>query len=299
VRSGFVALVGRPNVGKSTLCNRLVGEKVSITAATPNTTRHAVRGVVHRPDGQLVVVDTPGLHRPKTALGKRLNATALSSFDDVDAVVVLVEAAAAIGPGDLRVLEAMAAACGPGGPAPFVAVNKLDAARRPAVAAQLLAAQSAIETIAAARGTPEVAERVEYFAISASTGAGVDALCDAIVATLPEGPAWFPDDEVSDQPEEAHVAELVREQLLARVRDELPHAIHCRVSSWEWPVITVEVLVERDSQKPIVIGRHGEILKEVGIATRAQLPEGCFLELRVVVEPRWQSRTEVLDRWGY
>ncbi|HUD68617.1 MAG TPA: GTPase Era [Acidimicrobiales bacterium] len=299
MRSGFVALVGRPNVGKSTLCNRLVGEKVSITAASPNTTRHVVRGVVHRPDGQLVVVDTPGLHRPKTALGLRLNATALSSFDDVDAIVAMVEASNAIGPGDRRVLEATLEACGAGGPAPFIVVNKLDATNRPAVAAQLLAAQRAIESIATSRGTPERAERVEYFAISASTGAGVDALCDAIVATLPEGPQWFPDDEVSDQPEEAFVAELVREQLLARVRDELPHAIHCRVSSWEWPVITVDVLVERESQKPIVIGRHGEVLKEVGIATRAQLPEGCFLELRVVVEPRWQSRTEVLDRWGY
>jgi GTP-binding protein Era len=299
MRSGFVALVGRPNVGKSTLCNRLVGEKVSITASSPNTTRHAVRGVVHRPDGQLVVVDTPGLHRPKTALGLRLNATAMSSFDDVDAIVAMVEAAAAIGPGDRRVLGAMLEACGPGGALPFVAVNKLDATSRPKVAGQLLAAQRCVESLAEARGTPELAGRVEYFAISAATGAGVDALCDAIVATLPEGPAWFPDDEVSDQPEEAFVAELVREQLLKRVRDELPHAIHCRVSSWEWPVITVDVLVERESQKPIVIGRHGEVLKEVGIATRAQLPEGCFLELRVVVEPRWQSRGEVLDRWGY
>jgi GTP-binding protein Era len=178
-------------------------------------------------------------------------------------------------------------------------VNKLDATSKPAVAGQLLAAQRCVEAIAETRGTPGLAERVEYFAISAATGAGVDVLCDAIVATLPEGPRWFPDDEVSDQPEEAFVAELVREQLLKRVRDELPHAIHCRVSSWEWPVITVDVLVERESQKGIVIGRHGEVLKEVGIAARAQLPEGCFLELRVVVEPRWQSRGDVLDRFGY
>ena len=150
---------------------------------------------------------------------------------------------------------------------PFVAVNKLDSTNRPAVAAQLLAAQGAIEAIAETRGTPELAARVEYFAISAVTGAGVDALCDAIVATLPEGPRWFPDDEVSDQPQESIVAELVREQLLKRVRDELPHAIHCRVSSWEWPVITVDVLVERESQKPIVIGRHGEVLKEARPST--------------------------------
>ncbi len=148
-------------------------------------------------------------------------------------------------------------------------------------------------------GAHAAAARVEYFAISASTGEGVDALCDAVVATLPEGPKWFPDDEVSDQSEPEHVAELVREQLLARVRDELPHAIHCRVASYEWPVIEVEILVERDSQKGIVIGRDGEVLKDVGIAARAQLPEGCYLELRVVVEPRWQSRSDLLDRWGY
>lgn len=299
MRSGFVALVGRPNVGKSTLLNRLVGEKVSITAATPNTTRHAVRGVVHRRDCQLVFVDTPGLHRPKSPLGHRLNATALGAYDDVDAVVALVEAGAAIGPGDRRVLGHLLAACGEGAATPYVAVNKVDTASRAKTAAQLLAAEAAVVELASARGTPELADRVEYFAISAATGAGVDALCDAVAAVVPEGPSWFPDTEVSDQDETERVAELVREQLLRRVRDELPHAIHCRVASWEWPVIRVDILVERESQKAIVIGRKGEVLKEVGIATRRQLPEGCFLELRVVVEPRWQSRTEVLDRWGY
>ena len=299
MRSGFVALVGRPNVGKSTLLNRLVGEKVSITAATPNTTRHAVRGVVHRDDGQLVVVDTPGVHRPKTALGRRLNATAHAATDEVDAVVALVEATEAIGPGDRRVLEHLLASCGIDGPAPFVAVNKLDRARKSTVVARLVAAQATVEQLAAARGVPEAAQRVEYFAVSARNGEGVDALCDAVVRVLPEGPAWFPDDQVSDQPEGDRIAELVREQLLRHVRDELPHAIHCRVASLEWPVVTVEVLVERDSQKGIVIGRGGQVLKEVGIAARAQLPEGCFLELRVVVEPSWQSRDDVLDAWGY
>jgi GTPase len=299
VRSGFVALVGRPNVGKSTLCNRLVGEKVSITAATPNTTRHAIRGVVHRPEGQLVVVDTPGLHRPKTALGRRLNETAMSTLNDVDAVVAMVEAGAAIGPGDRLVLERTLEACGATGPAPFVVVNKRDASRNAVVAGQLLAAEQAVAALGSASSLRDAMDRVEYFAVSATTGAGVDELCDAIVATLPEGPAWFPASETSDQSEDTLVAELVREALLARVRDELPHAIHCRVSSWEWPVITVEILVERESQKPIVIGRRGERLKEVGIAVRGQLPEGCFLELRVIVEPNWQSRGELLDRWGY
>jgi GTPase len=297
VRSGFVALVGRPNVGKSTLLNRLVGEKVSITAATPNTTRHAVRGVVRRPEGQLVVVDTPGLHRPKTALGNRLNHTALSAFEDVDAIVAMVEATEAIGPGDRRVLGHTLEACARGA-APFVVVNKLDAARRATVAARLLAAKDAVETLAAS-GPDGLAERVEYFAVSAAKGDGVDALCDAVAATLPEGPAWFPDGEVSDQSEVDKIAELVREQLLRHVRDELPHSIHCRVASYEWPVIEVQICVERDSQKPIVIGRNGEVLKQVGIAARAQLPEGCYLELRVVVEPNWQSRDDALDRWGY
>jgi GTP-binding protein Era len=299
VRSGFVALVGRPNVGKSTLLNRLVGEKVSITASTPNTTRHAVRGVVHRHDCQLVFVDTPGLHRPKSPLGHRLNATALGAYDDVDAIVALVEAGAAIGPGDRRVLGHVLASCGESGAAPFVVVNKADATSRANTAGQLLAAQAAVGELAAESRVPRAADRVEYFAISATTGAGVDPLCDAVAAVMPDGPSWFPDGEVSDQDETDRVAELVREQLLRRVRDELPHAIHCRVASWEWPVIRVDILVERDSQKAIVIGRRGENLKEVGIATRRQLPEGCFLELRVVVEPRWQSRTEVLDRWGY
>jgi len=299
VRSGFVAIVGRPNVGKSTLLNSLVGEKVSITAATPNTTRHAVRGIVHRPEGQLVIVDTPGVHRPKTALGRRLNDTALSATKDVDAVIAMVEATEAIGPGDRRVLGHTLEACGSDGPAPFVVVNKLDAARKATVAARLLSATSAVAELARSTGAELAAERVEYFAVSARSGKGVDALFDAVAAVLPEGPAWFPEGTVSDQSEQERIAELVREQLLLHVRDELPHAIHCRVASFEWPVVRVEICVERDSQKPIVIGRGGELLKAVGIAARAQLPEGCFLELHVVVEPHWQSRADTLDRWGY
>jgi GTPase len=298
VRSGFVALVGRPNVGKSTLLNRLVGEKVSITAATPNTTRHSVRGVVRRPEGQLVVVDTPGLHRPKTALGHRLNHAALSALEDVDAIVAMVEATEQIGPGDRRVLGHTLAASAKGA-APFVVVNKRDATRRATVAERLLAVRDAVEALGAAEGVAHVVDRVEYFAVSAATGDGVDELCDAVAATLPEGPKWFPDDVVSDLTEVDRIAELVREQLLRHVRDELPHAIHCRVASYEWPVIEVQICVERDSQKGIVIGRRGEVLKQVGIATRAQLPEGCYLELRVVVEPNWQSRDDALDRWGY
>jgi len=294
VRSGFVALLGRPNVGKSTLCNQLVGGKVSITAVTPNTTRRAVHGVVHRATGQLVVVDTPGLHRPKTALGHRLNAAARTALDDVDAVVALVDATAAVGPGDRHALAAVLEAAGSAGPAPFVAVTKRDAARPATVAARLLEAEAAVTRL----GDEAAAGRVEYYPVSGRTGEGTDALVDALLAVVPEGPAWYPDTP-RDPLEGDAVAELVREQLLRHVRDELPHSIHCRVASAEWPVVTVEILVERESQKGIVIGRGGHVLKEVGTAARAQLPEGCFLELRVVVEPEWQSREEVLDRWGY
>jgi GTP-binding protein Era len=299
VRSGFVAIVGRPNVGKSTLVNRFVGEKVSITAASPNTTRRTLRGVVHRPDAQLIVVDTPGLHRPKTSLGERLNGAAREALADADAVVALLDASGPIGPGDRMVLAGMLGACDADGPTPFVAVNKLDKVRRATVAGRLVEAERAVEEAASALERDGVAGRVEYYAVSATSGEGTDALLDALVASLPDGPAWFPDDAVSDQDEVERIAELVREALLKEVREELPHSIHCSVASYEWPVITVRILVERESQKGIVIGHGGAVLKRVGTAVRAQLPEGCYLELRVAVEPRWQSREDVLDRWGY
>jgi GTP-binding protein Era len=276
-----------------------VGEKVSIIAATPNTTRRTLRGVVHRPDAQLVVVDTPGLHRPRTALGERLNAAAREALSDADVVVALLDATGPIGPGDRLVLAGVLEACGHDGPVPFVAVNKVDRAAHATVAARLMEAQAAVEDAARALDDDEAAARVEYYAVSATTGAGTDELLDALVASLADGPAWFPDDAVSDQDELERIAELVREALLAEVREELPHSIHCSVTSYEWPVITVRILVERESQKGIVIGHGGAVLKRVGTAVRAQLPEGCFLELRVAVEPRWQSRDEVLDRWGY
>lgn len=299
MRSGFAAIVGRPNVGKSTLVNQLVGEKVTITAASPNTTRRSIRGIVHRPGVQLVLVDTPGLHRPRSPLGHRLNDTAREALRDVDAVIAMLDATSPVGPGDRMVLASALEACGEKGPAPFVCVNKLDRARRATVAERLLAAQSAVLEAAETSGGAAVAGRVEYFAVSAATGEGTAELLAGVVDVLEEGPAWFPDDALSDQSETDRVAELVREQLLIVVREELPHSIHCRVTSWEWPVITVEVLVERESQKGIVIGHGGAVLKGVGTAVRAQLPEGCYLELRVAVEPRWQGRSDVLDRWGY
>jgi GTP-binding protein Era len=302
MRSGFVAVVGRPNVGKSTLVNAMVGSKVTITAPRPNTTRHSVRGVVHRPDGQLVLIDTPGIHRPRTALGERLNETADASLGDVDVVIAVVDATADIGPGDRRVLARAhrATGAGGGGARLVVAVNKVDVASRQQVLERLSGVAEAVDRLAAEAALPaDRAPVVEYFPLSAATGEGVPTLLDAVAELLPEGPAYYPADMVSDTPEALRVAELVREQLLARARDELPHSIACRVTEWEWPRIRCEILVERSSQKAIVIGRGGSVLKEVGTAVRKQLPPGAYLELFVRVEKRWQQRQDALDRLGY
>jgi GTP-binding protein Era len=299
VQTGFATIVGRPNVGKSTLVNAIVGTKVSITSPRPNTTRHNVRGILHRPDAQVVFVDTPGLHRPRTALGERLNGTAVASLNDLDVAVALVDATAAIGPGDRFVLSRALEATRSDEHGLLVAVNKIDRARPPEIVAALTSVAETVDRLVAERGSHRNAPDVEFFPVSAATGKGVDALVEAIVARLPEGPAYYPDDMVTDTPEALRVAELVREQLLRRAREELPHAIACRVTEWEWPRIRVEILVERDSQKAIVIGRGGEVLKAVGIAVRQELPPGAYLELFVRVEKRWQQRDDALDRLGY
>jgi GTP-binding protein Era len=299
-RAGFVAVLGRPNVGKSTLVNQLVGAKVSITAASPNTTRHAIRGILTEGDTQIILVDTPGLHRPRTTLGGRLNETARSAADGVDVILAVVEASAPIGPGDRHVIETMLRhGRGTNGPRLYVVVNKMDRPGREAVAAQLLAASQAVDDIAAEANLHAAAELVEYLPVSAKTGEGTDALLVLLTEAMPESPFLFPDEEVSDVPEAMWIAELVREQLVRKTKQELPHSIHCRVSEFEWPHVTVEILVERESQKGMVIGKGGQLLKDVGIAARRQLPEGMYLELRVRVEPGWQKRDDVLDRFGY
>jgi len=280
-RSGFVALVGRPNVGKSTLVNRILGAKVSITAASPNTTRRRVHGVLNGPGYQAVFVDTPGIHKPRSALGTRLNAAAVGALDGVDACVLVVDATAPIGTGD----RFIAARC----PADStVVVNKIDAAGRPATLRQLGRAASLLGL-----------DGAEYFPVSAKTGDGVADLTAHLVARLPPGPRYFPDGVVSDVPEAFFVAELVREQLLGLVRDELPHAIACRVVEWEWPYIRCEILVERPSQRGIVIGAGGEVLKAVGTAVRRQLAPGAYLDLQVAVEHDWQRHDELIARLGY
>jgi GTP-binding protein Era len=299
VRSGFVAVVGRPNVGKSTLVNKMVGTKVAITSPRPNTTRHRILGVLHdeAADAQIVFVDTPGIHRPRSALGTRLNERATDALSEVDVVMVMVDATAAVGPGDRTVLERSVrhlrrAAAGGDAPGLVVAVNKTDRATKDRVLERLAEAKEAVDAL------DEQAD-AEYFPVSARTGRGVEELISYLMGRLPEGPPYFPPEVVTDTPEALWIAELVREQLLAKTRDELPHAITCRVTEWEGPLIRVEIIVERDSQKAIVIGKGGEILKQVGIAVREQLPEGTYLDLHVKVERRWQNREEMLDRLGY
>jgi GTP-binding protein Era len=298
--SGFAAILGRPNVGKSTFLNQVVGTKVSITSPSPNTTRSAIRGILTDDDIQIIFVDTPGIHRPKTTLGGRLNDTARAAADGVDVILAMIEASAAIGPGDRTVLTTLLeSARRENGPRPCVVVNKMDKTGRESVAKQLMAATDAVREIAEERHLEDVAARVEYFPVSAKTGEGIVELLKYVQAAMPESPFLFPEDEVSDVPEAVWVAELVREQLVRKTKQELPHSIHCRVTEFEWPHITVEILVERESQKGMVIGKGGQLLKDVGIAARRQLPEGCFLELKVSVEPGWQKRDDMLDRFGY
>jgi GTP-binding protein Era len=294
MRSGFVAVVGRPNVGKSTLVNQLVGTKVSIVSSRPNTTRHRILGVLHEPEAQVVFVDTPGLHRPRSTLGARLNETATSALSDVDVILVLVDATAAVGPGDRTVLERALREVqrSDDPPAMIVVVNKIDKAGGDQIIERLITVKAAVEAIVPL-------DTVEYFPVSARQGDGVEGLRAHIVDSLEEGPPFFPDDVVTDTPEALWVSELVREQLLSRTHDELPHSISCRVTEWEWPHIRCDIIVERDSQKGIVIGKGGEILKAVGIAVRETLPEGAYLELHVKVEKHWQDRDEMLNRLGY
>ena len=277
-RSGFVSLVGRPNVGKSTLLNRILGRKVSIVSDKPQTTRNQIRGVLNRPQTQVVFVDTPGIHKPRTLMGERLNDTAIGAASGVDVVCLLVDATAPVGRGDAWVAERVPSDA-------VVIVNKCDLVSREQVMSQLLKATDF--------------DRSEYFPISAATGEGVEELVAHLISRLPMGPKWYPDDMVTDVEEAFWVGELVREKLLAVTHDELPHSIACRVTEWEWPRVRVEILVERESQKGIVIGKKGAVLKAVGIAARAEMPPGAFLELHVKVDKDWQRRASALNRLGY
>lgn len=277
-RSGFVSLVGRPNAGKSTLLNRILGEKVAIVSNKPQTTRSQIRGVLHRPGVQVVFVDTPGIHKPVSSLGTSLNESATSTIGDADVTCLVIDALAPYGRGDAFIAEKLPEDA-------IVVINKIDRASAEQVLSQLAAtAELGLEA---------------YFPVSAQTGEGVDALVDHLVARMPEGPRYYPDDMVTDLPEPQQVAELVREQLFRETRQELPYSIATRVTEWEWPRIRCEILVERDSQKGMVIGKGGGLLKQVGTRVREQLPEGAFLELHVSVDKDWQRRPDRIEELGY
>ena len=279
VRSGFVTFVGRPNVGKSTLVNAICGVKISIVSNKPQTTRTRIRGVYHGGETQIVFVDTPGLHKPVTPLGERVNATALDSVKDVDIVCLIIDACKPFGKGDQWVADRIDIKNA------FVIVNKSDKATREQLMSQLQAV-SALEA-------------AEYFPVSARTGEGVPELLAALAARMPEGPEYYPADMVTDTDDSQWVAELVREQLLAVLKDELPYSVATKVTEWEWPRVRCEIYVERESQKGMVIGKGGELLKQVGTQVRAQMPEGAFIELHVVVDKDWQQNLDRLERLGY
>jgi GTP-binding protein Era len=279
MRSGFVSLVGRPNVGKSSLINSMCGRKVSIVSDKPQTTRTRVRAVLHRTDAQVVFVDTPGIHKPVSELGRRVNATAVEVMREVDITALVVDATMTFGRGDQFVAKQLDMTRS------IVILNKTDATSHARIAKQL----SALAALNAAA----------YFPVSAKTGDGVPVLVDWLASHLPEGEALYPADVIRETPDTAWVAELVREQLLWEMREELPYSIATRVTEYEWPRIRCEIIVERESQKGMVIGKGGALLKQVGIAVRKQLADGAYLELHVVVDDGWQNRPDRIERLGY
>jgi GTP-binding protein Era len=289
VKSGFVAVVGRPNVGKSTLVNAVVGGKVAITSPRPQTTRNTIRGVLTTAEAQLVLVDTPGLHRPRTALGERLNRLVAGTLAEVDAVVFVLDATQRIGPGDRRIAQRLIEA----GTATVVALNKVDAAGREAISGQLAVAGEWDFTA--------------YVPLSALRGENLEPLVAEVVALLPEGPAYFPPGTLTDQPEEFLVGELIREKFLVRLREELPHSLAVVVEGIEEQPggvvrVAARLAVERESQKGMIIGKGGALLRQAGSEARVEI-EGLlgarvFLDLRVRVEKDWQRRPASIDRLG-
>jgi GTP-binding protein Era len=293
-RSGFACLAGRPNVGKSTLTNALVGAKVAITSDRPQTTRRVIRGIVHRPDAQLVLLDTPGLHRPRTLLGERLDSLVRSTLTEVDVVGFCVPAAEPVGPGDRYLARELASLKS----TPVVAiVTKTDEASPERVAQQLLAVSA-------------LGDWADIVPVSAVTGYQLDVLADVLTGYLPEGPPLYPDGELTDEPEQIMVAELIREAALDGVRDELPHSIAVVVEEMgprpgqpDLTDVHAELYVERPSQKAIVIGTRGVRLREVGTRARRQiealLGTRVYLDLHVKIAKDWQRNPRQLRRLGF
>ncbi|HET8525048.1 MAG TPA: GTPase Era [Actinomycetota bacterium] len=290
-RSGFVAVVGRPNTGKSTLVNALVGRKVAIVSDRPQTTRRDVRAVLNGDGYQVVFTDTPGYHKPRTLLGSRLNELVGEATQGVDAVVQVVDAQAGVGTGDAFVFERQLK--GFGGPK-LCAVNKLDLLRNHDEVPQLAAAA-------------ELGGWDEVVPVSAKTGRGVHVLLDLLLERLPDGPAYYPTDAVTDQPLEVRLAEIVREKALAVTRQEVPHSIAVVVEELEesdrMTTVHASLIVERESQKGIVIGKGGETLKTIGSRAREEmelvLGRKVFLDLRVKVLKEWQRDPKALQRLGF
>ena len=301
-RSGFVSIVGRPNAGKSTLTNALVGRKVAITSNRPQTTRRAIRGIVNREDAQVVLVDTPGLHRPRTLLGERLNDEVRETWSSVDVIALCIPADQPIGPGDRFIAGEIAGIAR----TPLVAVvTKADTVDRAALAEQLLAV--------AALGHEAGREWAAIVPVSAVRHDNLAALVDELAALLPEGPRLYPGDEATDEPIETTVAELIREAALEGVQDELPHSIAVEVeeivpregrpATAPLTDVRAELFVERDSQKAIVIGKGGSRLKQVGTRARAGiealLGTPVYLDIRVKVAKDWQKDAKQLRRLGF
>ncbi len=290
--SGFVALVGRPNAGKSTLVNALVGVKVAITSNTPQTTRHRLRAVLDRDDAQIVLVDTPGLHKPVDALGEEVNRSSILAAADVDVIALCIDATASVGSGDRWVAKRVAS-----GKRPVVLVlTKADAADEATIARQLARARELV--------TP-VAEVV----LSAKTGLNLEGFVAAVVPLLPPGPRYFPRDMTTDQPLEVMLAELVREKALRMTRDEVPHAVGVALDELEYDsardfhTVRATIYVERESQKGIIIGKGGEVVRAIGTDARADMERllgtGVHLDLRVKVKKDWRRDSSQIRRFGY
>ena len=291
-RSGIVAVVGRPNVGKSTLVNALVGQKIAIVSDKPQTTRADIRAILTTDEMQIVFTDTPGFHKPRTLLGSRLNDLVSDAVDGVDVVIMVVDGASGVGRGDAFVAGRQVVQARAG--ARFCVVNKIDQLARAKVIPQLAAAQ-------------ELAAWDEIVPLSALAGDGIETLRDLIVARLPEGPPLYPPEDVTDQPMEIRLAELVREQALAVTREEVPHSVAVVVEEMEregdLTRIHASIVVERDSQKGILIGKGGETLKAIGTGARLGmepiLGTKVYLDLHVKVMKEWQRDPKALNRLGY
>ncbi|WP_280451505.1 GTPase Era [Nocardia cyriacigeorgica] len=295
-RSGFVCFVGRPNTGKSTLTNALVGAKIAITSSRPQTTRHTIRGIVHREHTQLILVDTPGLHRPRTLLGQRLNDLVRDTYSEVDVIALCIPADEKIGPGDRWIVQQVKQMA----PKTTVlgVVTKIDKVSRDQVAAQLLAVSQLLGPDA------------DVVPVSAVKGEQVEVLVDVIASKMPEGPAFYPDGELTDEPEETLMAELIREAALEGVRDELPHSLAVVIEEvlpydGREDMLELHALlyVERPSQKAIVIGKGGARLKEVGTNARKQIEHilgtRIYLNLHVKVAKDWQRDPKQLGKLGF